>query len=60
MIVHLFEQSDIDIDNINFLHFKITKCFMVEDSGIEPLTSWMQIRRSPSWANPPDKFGGPR
>ena len=26
---------------------------MVEDSGIEPLTSWMQIRRSPSWANPP-------
>ena len=29
---------------------------MVEDSGIEPLTSWMQIRRSPSWANPPDKI----
>ncbi len=27
---------------------------MVEDSGIEPLTSWMQIRRSPSWANPPE------
>ena len=26
---------------------------MVEDSGIAPLTSWMQIRRSPSWANPP-------
>ena len=25
----------------------------MEDSGIEPLTSWMQIRRSPSWANPP-------
>ena len=29
---------------------------MVEDSGIEPLTSWMQIRRSPSWANPPEKW----
>ena len=26
---------------------------VVEDSGIEPLTSWMQIRRSPGWANPP-------
>ena len=31
---------------------------MVEDSGIEPLTSWMQIRRSPSWANPPWKMVG--
>ena len=31
---------------------------MVEDSGIEPLTSWMQIRRSPSWANPPDVLVG--
>ena len=40
MIVHLFEQSDIDIDN-NYYVFtnKIAKCFMVEDSGIEPLTS---------------------
>ena len=26
---------------------------LVENNGIEPLTSWMQIRRSPSWANPP-------
>ena len=39
LIVHLFEQSDIDIDNINIFTFKIAKCFMVEDSGIEPLTS---------------------
>ena len=40
MIVHLFEQSDIDIDNIkNSSQNKITKRFMVEDSGIEPLTS---------------------
>ena len=31
---------------------------LVEDSGIEPLTSWMQIRRSPSWANPPWKMVG--
>ena len=57
LIVHLFEQSDIDIDNIKISsQNKITKCFMVEDSGIEPLTSWMQIRRSPSWANPPKKW----
>ena len=28
-----------DIDNINLFTFKITMCFMVEDSGIEPLTS---------------------
>ena len=40
LIVHLFEQSDIDIDN-NYKIFtnKIAKCFLVEDSGIEPLTS---------------------
>ena len=40
LIVHLFEQSDIDIDN-NYLIFTIliAKCFLVEDSGIEPLTS---------------------
>ena len=31
---------------------------MVENNGIEPLTSWMQIRRSPSWANPPYNFFG--
>ena len=47
--IHLFEyfvialkieQSDIDIDNlISFLQNKIAMCFMVEDSGIEPLTS---------------------
>ena len=34
----------------------ITKCFLVEDTGIEPATSWMQIRRSPRWANPPFRF----
>ena len=27
---------------------------LVEDTGIEPATSWMQIRRSPRWANPPN------
>ena len=60
LIVHILEQSDIDIDN-NYKIFtcKITKCFLlVEDSGIEPLTSWMQIRRSPSWANPPEFLVG--
>ena len=40
LIVHLFEQSDIDIDNIKiFFTNKITGFLMVEDSGIEPLTS---------------------
>ena len=41
MIVHLFEQSDIDIDIIliNLFTIKIAKFLMVEDSGIEPLTS---------------------
>ena len=34
------------------------KCFsqslkLVEISGIEPLTSWMPFKRSPSWAIPP-------
>ena len=27
---------------------------LVEDTGLEPATSWMQIRRSPRWANPPN------
>ena len=37
LIVHLFEQSDIDIDNFiyNLKKLKV----LVEDSGIEPLTS---------------------
>ena len=26
---------------------------LVENSGIEPLTSWLPVMRSPSWANPP-------
>ena len=29
---------------------------LVENSGIEPLTSCVQSRRSPSWANSPDKW----
>ena len=56
MIVHLFEQSDIDIDKIIYDLKKLKVSILVEDSGIEPLTSWMQIRRSPSWANPPKKW----
>ena len=31
------------------------KHFLVESTGIEPVTSCLQGRRSPSWANPPDK-----
>ena len=38
LIVHLFEQSDIDIDKIIY-NLKKLKMSMVEDSGIEPLTS---------------------
>ena len=30
--------------------------FLVEISGIEPLTSCLQGRRSPSWAKPPNLF----
>ena len=70
MIVHLFEQSDIDIvwlfllfeqSKLIFIIYNLKKLKvskLVEDSGIEPLTSWMQIRRSPSWANPPWKMVG--
>ena len=67
LIVHLFEQSDIDIVWLFLLieqskliliiyNLKKLKVSMVEDSGIEPLTSWIQIRRSPSWANPREKW----
>ena len=36
--------------------------WMVESTGIEPVTSCLQGRRSPSWANPPSEVwsGGPR
>ena len=39
MIVHLFEQSDIDIDKIIYDLKKLKVSMLVEDSGIEPLTS---------------------
>ena len=39
LIVLILEQSDIDIDNNYIFTFKITKFLLVEDSGIEPLTS---------------------
>ena len=32
---------------------KWNRWFLVEISGIEPLTSWMPFKRSPSWAIPP-------
>ena len=35
------------------LDFKWNRVFLVEISGIEPLTSWMPFKRSPSWAIPP-------
>ena len=39
MIVHLFEQSDIDIDKIIYDLKMLKVSILVEDSGIEPLTS---------------------
>ena len=35
---------------------KLQSISLVEISGIEPLTSCLQGRRSPSWAKPPDLF----
>ena len=29
--------------------------FLVEVNGFEPMTSCVQVRRSPSWATPPDQ-----
>ena len=34
----------------------VSRFFLVENSGIEPLTSWLPVKRSPSWANPPGQF----
>ena len=45
-------QSDGETQTI-VLRDLIKTCYMVEPSGIEPLTSWMQIRRSPIWAKAP-------
>ena len=39
---------------LTYLVFNVQ--IMVETSGIEPLTSCVQSRRSPSWAKPPYKY----
>ena len=39
--------------NQNFACGNNYSFFLVEDKRFELLTSWMQIRRSPNWANPP-------
>ena len=39
MIVQIYEQSDIDIDIIIYNVKKLKVSILVEDSGIEPLTS---------------------
>ena len=39
LIVHLFEQSDIDIDKFIYDLKMLKVSILVEDSGIEPLTS---------------------
>ena len=44
-------------DSMKLLVFKkLQSISLVEISGIEPLTSCLQGRRSPSWAKPPDLF----
>ena len=41
---------------LSFIRNFSQSLFLVEISGIEPLTSCLQGRRSPSWAKPPDLF----
>ena len=44
-----------------FLSLLQSVSYMVESTGIEPVTSCLQGRRSPSWANPPYlRSGGPK
>ena len=38
---------------LSFKSASVNLFLMVEISGIEPLTSWMPFKRSPSWAIPP-------
>ena len=56
----LNEASCFQVASFNFLilhsAFCIMHSFVVEISGIEPLTSCLQGRRSPSWAKPPYPF----
>ena len=42
--------------NLSTFHFPLSTfhLLVVESTGIEPVTSCLQGRRSPSWANPPD------
>ena len=35
-------------------YWPVSALLLVESTGIEPVTSCLQGRRSPSWANPPD------
>ena len=36
-------------------YWPVSALLLVESTGIEPVTSCLQGRRSPSWANPPDR-----
>ena len=47
--IHICESTSIP-------NFQKTKKIYVELTGIEPATSWMQIRRSPNWATAPKLF----
>ena len=39
----------------NIIFMMLQSISLVESTGIEPVTSCLQGRRSPSWANPPNK-----
>ena len=69
-LIHCFSQSLLEVVGQNGLepstsrlsvvcssqlsYWPISKTSLVESTGIEPVTSCLQGRRSPSWANPPN------
>ena len=60
MIIHLFEQSDIDIDNIKKVFTnKITKCFLVEMAGSNRWPPECKSGALPA-GYVPKQIGGPR
>ena len=50
------ESPDWVIQSFQFPNCQKAKYCVVELTGIEPATSWMQIRRSPNWATAPLNF----
>ena len=50
-IYHPFREERISLKTPSLYHNE--GVFMVETVGIEPMTSWLPVKRSPSWATPP-------